>query len=116
MLQIIAGTILAFFAIVGAAEMFRSLCAFFLKPRENKFTFIITSRGKDEQIEYIIRSLVFKAGFLNAVCKSPCIIIIDQGMDDETKKICEILNNEMGCIKVCQSKELATILKNDFQI
>jgi hypothetical protein len=116
MLQIIAGTMLAFFAIVGAAEMFRSLCSFLLKPKENKFTFLVTSRGKDEQIEYIIRSLVFKAGLLNVVCKTPCIIIIDQGMDEETKRICDILNKEMGCIKVCSLNELTTILKNDFQI
>jgi hypothetical protein len=116
MLQIIAGTILAFFAIVGAAELFRSLCSFLLKPSTNKFSFLITSRGKDEQMEYVIRSLVFKAGLLNVVCKTPCIIIIDQGMDEETKKISDILSNEMGCIKVCKSKELATILKNDFQI
>jgi hypothetical protein len=115
MLQIIAGTLLAFFAIVGAAEMFRSLCAFLLRPHGNKVTFLVASRGNDEQIEYIIRSLVFKADILNKVCKSPCIVIIDQGMSDETKKICDILSKELGCIEVCKSNELGSLLNRDFQ-
>jgi hypothetical protein len=115
MLQIVAGTLLAFFAIVGAAEMFRSLCTFLLRPQENKIAFLVASRGNDEQIEYIMRSLVFRAGVLNAVCKTPCIVIIDQGMNDETKKICDILSKEMGCIEICKSNELTTILNRDFQ-
>lgn len=114
--QIIAGTLLAFFAIVGAAEMFRSLCTFFLKPQGNKIAFLVASRESDEQIEYIIRSLVFRAGVLNSVCKTPCIVIIDQGMNEETKKICDILSKEMGCIKVCKSNELHNFINRDFQI
>jgi hypothetical protein len=116
MLQIVAGTMLAFFAIVGAAEMFRSLCTFLLRPQENKIAFLVASRGNDEQIEYIIRSLVFKAGFLNTVCKTPYIVIIDQGMNDESKKICDILSKEMGCINICKSNELINFLNRDFQI
>lgn len=116
MLQIIAGTLLAFFAIVGAAEMFRSLCTFLLKPRGSNITYLVVSRGNDEQIEYIIRSLVFRAGLLNAVCKSPYIVVIDQNMNDETKKICDILSKELGCIKVCKTNELQAILSRDFQI
>lgn len=115
MLQIVAGTILAFLAIIGAAEMFHSLCRFFLKPKGGKVTFLVTSRGNDEQIEYIIRSLILKAGIVNAVSNNPCIVIIDQGMSEETKKICNILSKEMGCIKVCKSNELITFLNRDFQ-
>lgn len=115
MLQIISGTLLAFFAIIGASELLRAAGDFLLKPKKGRVTFIVTPRGHDEQIEYMIRSVVYKAGAFSSASTKPLVIVIDNGMDEETKKICEILSGELGCVEICKTNELPVVLGENLQ-
>lgn len=101
MAELITGTILAFLAIVGAAELLRALTDYMLRPSRGKVAFIVAISGHEEQTEYLLRSLIFKARAVSFLYHKPCIIVVDRGMDDETKKICETLADELGCVEIC---------------
>ena len=107
MLQIVIGTVIAFLAIAGVAEIAHNIQEFFFMPRE-KVTMMVKTSGHDERIEYLVRSLVSRAqGFQKA---SPVIIIVDEGMDEETKRICEKLSGEFPYISICAPNELANLV------
>jgi hypothetical protein len=108
MLQIIVGTIIAFLSVAGIAELVRCVQEFFLMTPQDRITFMVASRGHDEKIEYILRSLIFKTRSLHLKV-SPIIIVVDEGMDAETKAICEKLSGEYGSIRICASQELAAM-------
>ena len=109
MLEIIIGTALAFFCIVGIAEICHSVKEHFLLPSEEKIAFVITLRGHNERIEYLVRSLVFKGNEL-PTRSAPSILLIDDGMDEETRRICDILARELGCVKICKSCEVPVLI------
>jgi hypothetical protein len=109
MLQIILGTIIAFLSVVGIFELGRYALEYFYMPPQDRITLIVVSRGHDEKIEYLLRSLIFKSRGIH-IKLLPTILVINQGMDSETMAICERLSDEYGCINICNSKELATLL------
>jgi cellulose synthase/poly-beta-1,6-N-acetylglucosamine synthase-like glycosyltransferase len=109
MMQIVIGTIIAFLSVAGIAELARGVKDFFYLPAREKITFMVSSRGHDERIEYVLRSLVLKARELS-LKMLPVIIVVDEGMDEETKLICEKLSVEYGCIQIYPPKVLAKML------
>lgn len=110
MLQIIIGTIIAFLSVAGIAEIASCIQEYLYMPAQEKITFLVTSRGHDDKIEYVIRSLLFKAGKFHFKV-TPVILVVNEGMDAETMAICEKLSDEFGCIHICTSQEVASLLK-----
>ena len=108
MLEIIIGTFFALLAIIGIVEIWRAAQGAFLMPRDARTTFMIVSEGHDEEIEYHVRSLMFKASELGL--KSPLVVIVDMGMDDETISICRMLERESSCVRICKSQELPGLI------
>lgn len=108
MVEIILGTLLAFFSIVGMVEVAHSLWELFNNPVE-KVTYVIALQGHSEKVEYIVRSIAFKASFLRHA-KNPVIFVIDEGMDEQTRQICELLAEELNCITICSRGELPSLL------
>lgn len=120
MLQIITGLLIAFAAVIIIISLWNAAGEYFfmpagtIRPSGNIVAFIVTSRGHDEQIEYMVRSFACRAKNLSQ--SGSMIVVIDQGMDEETRKICEILAKDLQCVKICETKELPQILSGDFQI
>lgn len=111
---IIAGVLISFFAIVGLAEVGRGVMKYLLTPKPGNGAIIVTCKGHDEQIEYYLRSLANQADeyrFLNR----PHIIVIDAGMDDETRSICESLARDIDGIAICKTNELPMIVSSELQ-
>jgi cellulose synthase/poly-beta-1,6-N-acetylglucosamine synthase-like glycosyltransferase len=103
------GTVIAFLSVAGLLELGRYVLEFIYMPSQDRITLIVSSKGHDEKIEYLLRSLLFKAhGFHLKIL--PIIIVVDEGMDEETKAICEKLSGEYGCINICASQELPVLL------
>jgi hypothetical protein len=109
MLQIIMGTIIAFLSLAGLLELGRYVLEFFYMPSQDRITLIVASRGHDEKIEYLLRSLIFKSRSIH-IKLLPTILVINQGMDSETMAICEKLSDKYGCISICDSQELVRLL------
>ena len=109
MLEVILGAAKSFFAIVGFTEVWNRAKERFLLPGGRHVSFIISLKGHEERIEYTLRTLVFKMRGISDD-PEPMVIVIDLGMDEETKKICEVLAEELGCVRICSSKELPLVV------
>ena len=110
MLQIVIGTIIAFLAVAGIAEIASCVQELLYMPPQEKITFLVTSRGHDDKIEYVVRSLIFKARAFHSKM-TPVIIIVNEGMDEETMAICEKLSDVFDCLHVCTSQEVIGMLQ-----
>lgn len=106
MLEIIVGTALAFLAVVGAAEVAVHIRNEFFDKMPCGVTAVLTARGHDESVEYRLRSLL-TASYTGGKSEEAHIIVVDEGMDEETAAICEKLAAEHGNISVCAPEELA---------
>lgn len=112
--EIIAGVILSFFAVVGIAETGRCIKKYMLAAVGEKAAFVVTCSGHDEQIEYCVRSLVNQANDLR-LGGDRLIIVVDAGMDDETREICERLENDIEGVTVCKIDELQYMFSGQLQ-
>ncbi len=112
MFQLIAGIILAFFAAIGAAEIFRSGLRYLLTLPEDRVTYVVNVHGRDEGVEYIVRALAFAAGESSSR-NVPVILLIDDEMDAQTRRICDVLAGELGCVRVCKSQEIPHVLRTE---
>lgn len=105
----IFGVVFAFLAAVGATELLRSGLRYFLSPPRDRVTYMVHVRGRDERVEYIVRSLVCAAREQGAD-GHPVIVLIDEDMDAQTRQICDTLAGELGCVRVCKTHELPQVL------
>lgn len=111
---IIAGVLISFFAIVGLAEVGRGVIKYLLTPKLERAAFIVTCKGHDEQIEYYLRSLANQADEYRFLSQ-PHIVVIDAGMDDETRRICENLARDIDGIAICRTDELPMLFSSELQ-
>jgi hypothetical protein len=112
--EIIAGVLLSFFAVVGIAEVGRCIRKYLLEPAVKRAAFVVTCAGHDEQIEYCVRSLENQANELR-LGGDRLIIVIDAGMDAETRAICEKLEHDISGVTVCKTSELPYIFDGELQ-
>jgi len=61
--------------------------------------FLLPIYKHQENIEYIIRSIIFTYTTQLSNCKFR-IICVDLGSDTETKKICSILSRDYSCVHI----------------
>lgn len=109
MLDWIAGLIVAFFAVIGITEFIRSGLRYFLSPPQDRVTYIVRVRGRDERVEYIVRSLACVARE-QCAAGSPVIVLIDEDMDTQTRAVCDVLAGELGCVRICKTHELPQVM------
>lgn len=90
--HIICYVFFAFFIILGICDIIVFSISKLFKSSDSKlfYTFFVPIKGHKENIEFIIRSMMFKLRFLHSLFNFK-IIIIDCGMESETKTICQNL-------------------------
>lgn len=102
MLEIIGTVLLLFFAVLGIAECCRILTGFLLRPEgKGKVTMRLQFCGHNEEAEYILRSAIARMRWMNG-SEEKEILCIDNGMDPETRKICEILAQRYPIVHICE--------------
>jgi hypothetical protein len=112
--EIIVGVLLSFFAVVGMAEIGRCIKKYLLSPAVKRAAVVVTCAGHDEQIEYCVRSLANKANELS-LGGDRLIIVVDAGMDNETRAICDKLESDIDGVTVCKTGELPRIFGGELQ-
>ena len=105
MFQIAVGTAIAFLVIAGIVEICVRAQSYLMSVPEGRVVFMVPSRGRDESIEYVIRSVYFRAREQQRAL--PEIVVVDDGMDEQTRAICEKLALDLGCVRICHRRELA---------
>lgn len=114
MLQIIIGTLLAFFVLVGISQTFSHIRNFLLTQDDDHAAFVVALKGQDDQIEYFVRSLVSRAEELKFKHR-PEVVLVDMGMDEQTRKIVDTLSQDINGLEVCDSTELPKLLHAGLQ-
>lgn len=112
--EIIAGVLLSFFAAVGISEIWRYIKKYAYELAGQKAAFVVSCSGHDEKIEYYVRALANQANELRFSGDS-LVVIIDAGMDDETRTICEKLEKDISGVTVCKTSELPYIFGSELQ-
>lgn len=93
-------TFFCILAILGLADIINTFCKWIFKNKISNLaskTLILPLIGHYENIEYIIRSILYY--YSNELPKYKIdIICVDLGLDMETKKICNILSRDYNCL------------------
>jgi len=74
------------------------------------FITLIPVNGKNEEIEYTVRSLLWDKAWGKYTGQYILLVLID--CDAETYKICEKLSEEFESVSFCKSSELESFISN----
>lgn len=84
--------LVAILAVVGVIELLRAIVFRLLKTdNPGRFYLIVSFSGHDEQAEACLRSAAERARWF---CGEVQVVCLDDGMDEETRRVCEIVCDE----------------------
>lgn len=103
MSEIIFRCLFAALAIIGLIEVFRAiLLAVTKKDTPGRLMLMLTLKGHDGQAEYHLRSAIIRAAWSGTGVQVVCI---DRGMDEETRRVCEMLCVDHPEVILCTPEE-----------
>ena len=70
----------------------------------------LARNGKCENAEYILRSAAAKEKWISRG-RNDCVICLDCGMDNETKRICQKICRDYGFAKLLTKQEFLKMIK-----
>lgn len=109
MWEIIAAAALCVFSIIGFVAFVRALIFLIYKPKnENAYIVFKGNETSPSDIEYTLRSWAARAKWLGRTAPDS-IIIVDSGLDDESREICRLICRENELFKICTPVELYKI-------
>ena len=104
MLHIILNIICIYLIILGLVETIRIFTLLIIDSKRLKNTFVIIPiSGHNEEIEYTLRSTITQ--FKWEGYKNQKIICLDLSMDNETRKICEMICKDYDFIDIYSVNE-----------
>ena len=108
MWEIIAAILLCAFAIFGFVAFLKVLVFNICKPKSKKARIILDAEELNTETEYTLLSLAQRVKWLGRNTFEN-IIIIDNGLNDESREICQKFCRENPLFKICTTKELLEI-------
>lgn len=85
-----------FLALIGVVEVVRALLLAFFPPKKGtNYLLVVPLFGHIEDVEYILRNAALRARLIGGAGYSS-LIVLDCGMDKETKDICAAVCDELG--------------------
>ena len=86
---------------IGLSELFGLLERWALRSKEPvDGGWVLPMSGHVEQAEYQVRSLVTRCRWKDKSRRARCVVV-DEGMDGETRQICELLCRDFPCLTLC---------------
>ena len=108
-MNVVSAVFLVVFAVICAVV--RELTFFLFRNRKNNTVmFVAPVSGKCENAEYILRSAAAKVKWISRG-RNDCVICLDCGMDDETKRICQKICRDYGFAKLLTKQEFLKMIK-----
>lgn len=99
MSDVIFKTFVTFFVIYALIDMFTRIFRFFAEERtRSEVIVVIRVKNQEENIEGVIRSVIWKFLSRSAGGEIPFILIVDTGSTDSTEKIARKLCDDYGFI------------------
>ncbi|QAT49647.1 hypothetical protein EQM14_07595 [Caproiciproducens sp. NJN-50] len=110
MFEILFKTLFVLFAILGIVEAFRMFLFWLLKTENpGKLYLVISISGHDENAELVLRSACERIRWIPD--GNTELIVIDRGMDEETRQICEMACLDFPEVHICRANEVSKIIQ-----
>ncbi len=103
--------VLVLFAAVGVLAVCWKIADLFLEPdRPVEVTMVLSFRGRVEDIEYQLRH--FAARYRRTVKRGDAgrLVCLDNGMDEETRRICKTVCEEYPFLNLCTKEQLQKLI------
>ena len=102
--------IFAFFAVIGICECCSAIVRLFTKSgKGNEIILIEPICNKQEDAEYLLRGAAQRVKWMGKNGPDR-VICLDCNMDEETKKLCQMVCKDFPFIEMCTRDEIADIL------
>lgn len=102
-------------ALYGCAELIRRLACFVMTPTKGTAgILVIPVAGHREDIEYIIRSAAVREKWYYRRGTGP-VLLVDMGMDDETRLLAERICKELGNVDIYSEKRAGEFVPEGLQ-
>lgn len=99
-----------FLALIGVVEVVRALLLVFFPPKKGiNYLLVVPLFGHIEDVEYILRNAALRARLIGGAGYSS-LIVLDCGLDTETRDICATVCKELGYSLVCSCEEFKDII------
>ena len=109
-MNVVSAVFLVVFAVIGICAFVRELTFFLFRNRKNNTVmFVAPVSGKCEMLNIFCEVLPTKVKWISRG-RNDCVICLDCGMDDETKRICQKICRDYGFAKLLTKQEF---FKND---
>ncbi len=82
-----------------------------LPPAKSNCVVLYPVKGHREDVEYLLRALLKKAD--SGGSRHIRIIVVDCGMDEETRRICSLFLKDRPEIELCEAKELTNLISQN---
>lgn len=111
MIEIILNTALLCLVLVGAVSLMHTVALKMMTPSHpQNLTLIMPVSTKDDELELALRSIRLRSQIYGErFCEN--VIILDCGMDAESRKICDAICTDTDSMTVCGCDELPEILR-----
>ncbi len=109
MCEIIAATILCILATLGFVTLIKSLIFKICKPKNGNAYVVLDINKTSDDTEFILRSWETRIRWLSKT-DIRNIIIVDSGINNEQRKICQLMCKECEIFKLCTPEELYRII------
>jgi len=96
-------------ALYGCVALARQAILYILKPAFKGGFWILPVSGHCDNVEFLVRSAAENTRWHS--CPAAGILLLDNGMDNETRIISENLCQKYPDIKLCFPQELAELLR-----
>ncbi len=107
-------TVMTIFSVIGIATVIQWLAGRFLSDAKNQHLIsIIPCDGHREDVEYLVKNTYVRMTD-QCRCKNCSIILVDCGMDTETRNICNMLVHDLDFVKICGRSEIGTFVQENF--
>lgn len=110
MVEAIAYAVLLFAAVIGFVHLFGALERRLLfRKRKSSVISVIPLSGHVEEMELLVRDLLSSQRWNRA--QQDAIVLVDVGLDVETRNICEKITKDHSGIVLCDDCQLKNLLQ-----
>lgn len=109
MVAVLLKIVFVLFAVLGMVEAFRLFVFWLLKTEKpGKLYLVVPMGGHDEEAELVLRSACERVRWLPGGGAE--LLLVDCGMDEETRRICDMTCADLPELQFCRPDEVGKII------
>ena len=110
MLEAVFGIVGIVLVILGLVEVVRLITLMIFRTKKDRnVMMVVPICGHSDEVEFLIRSAAARIQWMGAGYQR--ILCVDCGMDEETRKICRMIQKDYPFIEFCSMSEFEAIVE-----